>query len=201
MVVTSVDQGLERLLRATLPLPTTLGDVSFELPDRDWGATLNRVTVNLFLFDVRRSVQPSRPMPERVSDKGRVERRPALPMVRLSYLASAWAGNVADEHQLLADVLGCLLLHQTLPEEHLPTPLPSPVQLSAAAHDSPGVAQLWNHLGGRVKPGAVLEATVAFDVGEYAETGPRVERVETLLTRNRPSAVDARVAVAAPDRG
>ena len=76
MVIGTVDAALESLLRATLPLPAEVGDVSFDAPDRSWGASLSRITVNLFLFDVSRSPQPPRPPDERLRPDGRIERRP-----------------------------------------------------------------------------------------------------------------------------
>ena len=55
MIIPMIDAGLEALLRNGLPLPETLGDVSFESPSGTWSAQLNRITVNLFLFGVGRS--------------------------------------------------------------------------------------------------------------------------------------------------
>src|ERR1700710_826895 len=134
MIIPTIDTGLEALVRQALPLPVAVGDVSFDSPSGTWSAQLNRITVNLFLFGVGRSPQPPRPAVDRVAD-GRTQRRAPLPMLQLHYLASAWAGSVRDEHQLIGDVLTLFMLAQTLPPEHLPPDMTSGIQLAVAPHD------------------------------------------------------------------
>jgi hypothetical protein len=75
MFIRTVDDGLEKLLRAELPLPDDLGDVTFEAPTSGWSAQLSRITVNLFLYDVARSELPSRSLTQRQDSNGRPERR------------------------------------------------------------------------------------------------------------------------------
>ena len=94
MIVATIDSGLEAMIRADLPLPPELGDVSFDPPSGTWSAQLNRITVNLFLFGVGRSPQPPRPFVDRPGERGMVQRRPQLPMLQLNYLLTAWAGTV-----------------------------------------------------------------------------------------------------------
>jgi hypothetical protein len=180
VLIPAVEQGLERMLRAALPLPEDVGDVSFEAPTGTWGAQLSRVTVNLFLFDVSRSAQPPRPAAERPGADGRLERRAPLPMVQLNYLVSAWAGNTRDEHQLLGDVLACLLQQQVLPPEHLTDPLPSSVQLALGQHESHRTRDIWAAIDGRFTPSFELVVTVALDTLAWEPTAPRVERIEGL---------------------
>src|SRR6478672_4108830 len=68
MIIPTIDTGLEALLRERLPLPATLGDISFESPSGTWSAQLSRITVNLFLFGVGRSTQQPRPATGRLVD-------------------------------------------------------------------------------------------------------------------------------------
>jgi hypothetical protein len=42
MIIPTIDAGLEALLRNGLPLPETLGDVSFESPSGTWSAQVHR---------------------------------------------------------------------------------------------------------------------------------------------------------------
>ena len=97
MLIPVVEDGLEGLLRSTLPLSTEQGDISFDAPSSTWSAQVNRLTVNLFLYGVARSSQPSRGPSTRAATNGSPERRHALPMVQLSYLVSAWAGSSRDD--------------------------------------------------------------------------------------------------------
>ena len=55
-----IDDALEAMFRATVPLAARDIDVSFEAPERDWSAKLTRPTVNLFLWDIRRSAEHAR---------------------------------------------------------------------------------------------------------------------------------------------
>ena len=90
-----IDEGLEGFFRATVPLSATDVDVSFEAPDKDWSAKLTRPTVNLFLWDIRRSVN-SRSGMRTVEIDGVVVHQPAHPVVELRYLISAWTSDHGD---------------------------------------------------------------------------------------------------------
>ena len=49
-----LDESIEAFLRASVRSLADV-DVAFEAPDREWGAGLNKPTVNLFLWDLRLS--------------------------------------------------------------------------------------------------------------------------------------------------
>lgn len=163
MVIAAIDQALERLLRTHVPLPPDVADVSFEAPDGNWGSSLSRITVNLYLFDLGRSPQPRRPPAERVREDGRIERRQPLHMLRMYYLVSAWAGSTSDEHQLLGDLIACVLANESLPPEYLSVELPAPVQIGLGDRDGRRPGEIWSGLHGRLKPAFELEVTVALD--------------------------------------
>lgn len=176
MLIPVIDDGLERLLRTSLPLPVDQGDVSFDPPSSTWSAQVNRLTVNLYLYNVSRSPQPPRPAAVRPGSRG-TERRFALPMVELSYLVSAWAGSPRDEHSLLGDVLTRLLAYQILPVEHLVRPPSSPVQIALAADDLNRPRELWSGLGGSLKASFTLVVTVAADAYDWELAPPQVTQV------------------------
>jgi hypothetical protein len=180
MIIPVIDAGLESMLRAELPLPATVGDVSFDPPSGTWSAQLSRITVNLFLFGVGRSPQPPRPAADRVVDGVR-QRRPQLPMIELHYLVSAWAGTVRDEHQLTGELLSRLIEHQVLPADHVTTTLVSPIQLAIAPHDDNRAKDVWSTVGGTIKPSFELVVTTAIDALPYEDLPPAVERIEGLV--------------------
>ena len=189
-MITAIDSGLEQLLRRSLPLPADLGDVSFSAPDRSWGAQLSRITVNLFLFDINRSSQPARAPAQRTRPDGSIERRPPLPLVQLSYLVTAWAGNTSDEHQLLGDVLRCLLANPVLPPDDLPETTDGSVQLALADRNDRNLSDLWAALDTRPKPAFQLDVTTAFDA-PWVGTAPRVERIEGLVAPRQSDSASA----------
>lgn len=180
MFIRLIDEGLERLIREELPLPADLGDVSFDAPTGTWGAQLSRLTVNLYLYNVARSTQPSRSAVTRPTSDGRGQQRRLLPMIQLDYLASAWAGSPRDEHQLLGDLIDRVSGMTTLPPEYLPAPVSSSVTMEFA--DDPGnrPRELWSSLGGQVRACFVLQVTVAADAFDWEDTAPRVQRIAAL---------------------
>jgi hypothetical protein len=180
MIIPMIDAGLESLLRAELPLPATVGDVSFDPPSGTWSAQLSRITVNLFLFGVGRSPQPPRPATDRVVDGVR-QRRPQLAMIELHYLVSAWAGTVRDEHQLTGELLGHFIQHQILPESHVQGSLVSPIQLAIAPHDNNRAKDVWSTVGGTIKPSFELVVTSAIDALPFEDLPPAVQRIESLV--------------------
>lgn len=180
MIIPTIDSGLEAMLRDVLPLPNTLGDISFDPPSGTWSAQLSRITVNLFLFGVGRSPQPPRPALERMQD-GRAQRRPQVPMIELHYLASAWAGTVRDEHQLVGEVLTQFLETQILPPRFLPGDFEGGVQLAVAPYDNNRAKDVWATVGGAIKPSFELVVTTATDGMPFLDLAPSVERIKALV--------------------
>lgn len=177
MFIRVVDEGLERFVRAELPLSEELGDVSFAVPNSDWSAQLSRIAVNLFLYDVTRSPHPNRAAVRRVDDNGKGERRRPQPMIELSYLVSAWAGDPRDEHQLLGEVLSRIAGLDVLPEQYLPRPLSSSVHVSLAEDDRHRARDIWNGAGGRLKAGFSLQLTVAADTFDWTDEPTRITSI------------------------
>lgn len=186
MIIPVIDAGLESLIRERLPLPATMGDISFDPPSGTWSAQLSRITVNLFLFGVGRSTQPARPAVDRVQD-GIRQRRPQLPMIELHYLVSAWAGTVRDEHQLTGELLSHFIMNQVIPGEHLPSSVTSPIQLAIAPHDNNRAKDVWSTVGGTIKPSFEVVVTSSIDALPFVDLAPDVQRIEGLVAPHNPA--------------
>lgn len=186
MFIQVIDDGLERMLRAGLPLPPELGDVTFEAPTAGWSAQLSRVTVNLFLYDVARSSQPGRSAVHRLDADGRLQQRAPLPLIQLSYLVSAWAGSPRDEHQLLGDVVSLLAAQTTLGPEHLPVELPTSVDLAVGEDRNNRAREVWTAAGGQLKASVSLQVVVPADSFGWTDAAPSVDRI-ALLTAPVPA--------------
>lgn len=180
MFIRSVDEGLERFLRAGLPLPADVGDVSFDAPNGTWAAQLSRLTVNLYLYGVGRSHHPSRSPMQRTGPRGTPEQRRPQPMVELHYLVSAWAGTPRDEHQLLGDVVSLVAAHEQLAPELLAAPLSSSVALSFGEDQHNRPREIWGALGGSLKASFTMQVSVAADSFEWTDSAPAVARVVAL---------------------
>ncbi|WP_345522554.1 DUF4255 domain-containing protein [Nocardioides conyzicola] len=181
MFISHVDSGLEKLLRTRLPLPEEMGDVSFDPPSGNWSAQLSRITVNLFLYDIQRSNQPSAPT-TRSLDGGPAQRRRPQPMMQLGYLVSAWAGSPRDEHQLLGDVVSIMAGVEAIPDDLLPDELSSTVRLGLGDSDNK-VREIWAASGGSLKASFSLMVTVAADTFDWELTPPSVERISGMASR------------------
>lgn len=177
MFIRVVDESLERLLRAELPLPPEVGDVSFEQPTGTWSAQLSRLTVNLFLYDIARSTQPSRAPMRRVVDGERGQRRIPLPMVRLGYLVSAWAGSPRDEHQLLGEVINRLSGLPGLPDSYLPEPAGASIDLSFGEDEQNRLRDLWTAVGGQLKASFTLQVHLPADAFDWIAEPPVVSEI------------------------
>src|SRR6056297_1729571 len=119
-VLETIDESLESFLRGTVPLSATDVDVSFAAPDREWSAKLTRPTVNMFLWDIRRSSE-GRSGLRTVEVDGQMVHQPALPLVELRYVVSAWTSDHGDERGLLAGTMRALLTHESIPRDFLPS--------------------------------------------------------------------------------
>lgn len=182
-----LDDSLEAFLRAEVPLAPSDVDVSFDAPDRDWGAAVTKPTVNLFLWDVRRNLDEREAGWTVAEAEGKRVRARQKPRVDFRYIVTAWTSDVRDEHALLGSVLATLLEHGELPEQHLQgsyapvRPLPS---LDVAPPDGRDQAEFWEALGGQLKPGLDMVVTATIDAAQLAEAGPPVFRFRVEVNGN-----------------
>lgn len=181
MFIRVVDEGLERMLRARLPLPEDMGEVTFDTPSSAWSAQVSRLTVNLFLYEIGRSSDPARSPVQRVVTNGARERRVPLPVMQLRYLVSAWAGSVRDEHQLLGDVIGVVSGMSVLPAEFLGGDVASSVTLSMDTDPDNRPREIWGAVGGSLKASFTLQVSVAADAFAWHAAAPSVERIAALV--------------------
>jgi hypothetical protein len=178
-----IDEGLEAFFRATVPLSATDVDVSFEAPDKEWSAKLTRPTVNLFLWDIRRSVN-SRAGMRTVQVDGVMSHQPALPVVELRFLITAWTSDHSDERGLLAGLMRAILVTGAIPHDYLPPPydvLEEPILTMARVGEDH--MDVFKALQGQLKPGINVVVTSQFDTGFAIPAGPPVGGIETALGR------------------
>ena len=187
-----VDRALEDFLRVGVPLSSHAVDVSFQAPDKTWGAALTRPTVNVFLWDVARNAGYMKTgMEQRRNDVGDIQRRPATPVVDLGYLITAWATERRDEHELLGSVLECVLAHAVLPEDCLPDRLAGArCGLSLAPSDRRVPGDFWSALEGRLRPGLQLQVALPVEVFEWQATATPADQLD-LTTQPRPRVAPA----------
>jgi hypothetical protein len=144
-MIAQVDHALCRLIGRHLPEGTV---VRLDAPKPTWQTETPVHTVDLFLFGLR--------------DAGASgAARPGKECV-LSYLVTARAGTVSEEHRLLDLALRAMLAVDTIPAEYLPEGC-AEVGVGIADTDPAG---LWISLGMPARAGFVATATVAADASE-----------------------------------
>lgn len=189
-----VDQAITEFLRTVVPLDANDVDISFNAPDRTWGAGLTQPTVNVFLWDVRRDAKRARAGLARTEETdGRTTRHFAPHAVDLRYLITTWgSGGHRDEHALLGAVLTALLQHPRLDDGLVPAALAPMLArsatLSTATAQGDNNQELWRALDGQLKPGIQLTVALQLQLGEGFEAGPPTQTREIRTTdADRPS--------------
>lgn len=186
------DETLEVLLKRGLGVPSG-GDLPFQLsfavPDKDFGPISDEKTLNCYLYDIteNRDLRSNQPQIERLSD-GTVRRTPPPARVKLSYCITAWSAATAtatdpslpkfEEHELLSDVLTVLLKYPEIPADVLQgalsgqePPLPTGVILPS---DKKSTSEFWNAIGGQLRPSLNYEVTLSLDYKQPVVEGPPV---------------------------
>ena len=113
-----LDKTIENILVIEGNLNKKEIDISFEQPTGEWAAHLRRPTLNCWCFDLRENLK-LRGMERRVgrdNNMGQIAFPPRR--IDLTYLVTAWARKIEDEHQLLWRALGGLKrVHKISPED------------------------------------------------------------------------------------
>ena len=188
-----VDESLESFLRASVPLSATDVDVAFEAPDREWSAKLTRPTVNMFLWDIRRSATRSRSGTRTVERPSGLVHRSSPPVLELRYVITAWAADHGDERALLAGVIRAILANGAVPREFLPPEYDDfeapTLTMSRGGEEHMDVIKL---LEGQLKPGVNMMLVTEFDIGGERPAGPPVHSIETSVGNRRTGSAGAR---------
>lgn len=187
-----LDDTLEAFLRATVPLDARDVDVSFDAPVSEWSAKLTRPTVNLFLWDIRRSIERSQAGMEMVEREGVAVRRLALPRIELRYLVTAWTNEHRDERALLSGLMRTILAHSHVPADFIAAPLqelpPPALVMTRGGEDQ---VDVFKSLEGQLKAGLNLVVHAAVEIDVYTPAGPPVEAFELRLSDRTTGTADA----------
>src|SRR5881394_2410432 len=149
-MITQVDEALCRLLRPCLPAGT---QIRLDPPKPTWQTESQVRSVELFLFALH----------DAVGEEGEGEGKRAARRCALSYLVTARAGQVEEEHDLLDAALRAVVA-----SEQLPTESASPARMSLAATD---FAALWTSLGMPARAGFVVLVTA--EIGAVKPRKPK----------------------------
>ena len=187
-MIEDLDETIKQLLIREGGLDPAEIDVSFDVPDREWSASIVKPTLNFYLYDVRENVV-LRDMSWETLRRGNGTLAKKHPPRRIdcSYLLTAWTSSVEDEHRLLSSTLQTLFRFSVIPQDVLQGSLasqPLPVPMSVGQPDGvlKNPADVWTALDNQLKPAINYMATLAVDVSQVIEgLVPVTTRVITLM--------------------
>jgi hypothetical protein len=166
-VLSALDGSLRDFLRAEVPLRAEDVDIDFGTPTKEWSSRLTRSTVNLFLFDIRRSTSRAiagMAVRERNGTHQQVFR---APMIKIRYIVTVWTAEPGDEHRVLGDLLRLVAVTGEVPTRYLSgelAELGNPAELTLGGEDGSRGPDIWGPLG--VSPRASLELAVVLPARE-----------------------------------
>lgn len=181
-----LDASLKALLVGQLPvineqLALAESDVLFDAPTREFNSKRGgRATLSLYLYNVQENRHlRGRAWDRRFEDGAFSDYRPDVKL-DCSYIVTAWANEVEDEHKLLAGAARVFFRHPQLPPEILQGSLLSigPITTEVAQPESfKDAIDIWSVLDGDLKPSLRVTVTVPLDLNvpkPPAESSPPV---------------------------
>lgn len=173
-----LDKTFERIMITEGQLNTREIDIAFEQPTREWASRLSRPTLDCWCFDLRENLK-LRNMEMRMTQNGNMGRT-GLPPRRfdLTYLVTAWARKIEDEHQLLWRALAALKRFQVLAPGECEGTLryqtrDIPLLVGDMSSNPINLVDLWSVLDNEMRLGFIVTATVELDT-EMGFEGPLV---------------------------
>jgi hypothetical protein len=202
-MISDVDASLSALLRAQALTGET--EVVFDAPTTEWASRRSGPVVDVFLYDVREdpsrrdvAVQPQRDQTGRITG-----RRPGVRHFKLSYLLTAWTKRPEDEHRLLGQLLEALLQYDRVPEDYLRGRFRNEtivLGLALPPSQDRSLADIWNALGGEMKPSIDLVAVVPVRPGRSYPVGPPVAEPQVRVLRRPDDRAGAAVGAGEADQ-
>lgn len=189
-MIRDLDDTIQELLETRAPDDSELdqANISFDLPDAEWRAGLDKLTVNCYLYDIRenRDLRTNELMLQRSPDGTRAVRRQAPVRIDCAYCITAWSPatdeSVLEEHRLLSQVLTVLLKNPTIPSDVLQGSLVNQIPPHPTVIASPdGIKnqpEFWGALDQQLKPSLNYVVTLVMRLDEEpAELTRVVEEV------------------------
>ena len=172
-MIRDLDDTLRELLEQQAPPGSELAgaDISFDIPDDEWRGTVNKLTVNCYLYDIRenRDLRTTEPIRQRDPVTNRSTWRQAPVRIDCAYCITAWSPaleeSVLDEHRLLSQVLMVLLRNRTIPpgvlQGSLTSQMPPYPTVVAATDGMKNLPEFWGALDQQLKPSLSYVVTLA----------------------------------------
>ena len=178
-MINDLDEAIKELLTKRGLLDPTEIDIKFEMPNREWSASISKPTVNLYLYDIRENHQlRGTEWTVTKDENGKATRKKNASRVDIAYIITVWTNDVVDQHQLLWDVLLALFRYPELPYEVLSGQLVGqsyPIKAATAQPDGlfQNPADFWSALDNEIQPSINYVVTLPLDT-DVVFTAPLV---------------------------
>ncbi|MBU6279031.1 MAG: DUF4255 domain-containing protein [Actinomycetales bacterium] len=180
-VLADVDESLRALL-ASSTFPGQTVRVDLDAPNKEWSGRRTAPGLNLFLADIRENLELRRVDPIEIrNDEGHVTARQPHPRYyALTYVLTAWAATVEDEHRLLGSALTALLRSDYMPDavstgllaEQIKAGYPVRLRVGGTLFTERMATELWSSLGSDYRPSISVTVIVPFPAGAAVPAGP-----------------------------
>jgi hypothetical protein len=173
-MIDQLDETIEALLKAEIPIRNNEFQISFEQPKREVSARWGKPTINLHLYDLRENNVLRQHQWERLPggnggvNQARLKRTPMR--VDCHYMITTWVSDhPLDEHLLMSRCILALFRYPILPEKYMPEGSPLREQTfeipaRLASHDRlTNPAEVWSALDNEIRPSVSYVVTLAFD--------------------------------------
>lgn len=167
-MISDLDETIRQLLMKKGHLDPSEVDISFDMPDREWSASISKPTVNVYLYDIHENRELRDNDWTVTSQNGVATRRKNPVRVDISYLITAWTNDTADQHRLLGHLLSTLFHHKEFPEDVLAGNLVGmdwPIRTQTAQADGVlrNTSDFWSALDNQLKPSINFVVTLPID--------------------------------------
>jgi hypothetical protein len=168
-VLPDLNKTLEKVLIQRGNITPNQIDISFEQPNGQWSARLSRPTLSLWCFDLRENVKLRGMDMTTTRENGQGRRTFGPRRIDLTYLVTAWASKVEDEHQLLWRSLAALKRVPSLDPHDCEGMMryqthDVPLLVADTSNTNINLVDLWGVLDNQMRLGFMLTATVDLDV-------------------------------------
>lgn len=183
-----LNKTLEKLLVEQGKLTPNQIDISFEQPNGQWSARLSRPTLNCWCFDVRENLKLRALDMNTTRHSDRAVATMGPRRMDLTYLITAWASKIEDEHQLLWRSLAALKRITAIEPRDCEGMLryqsrDVPLLVADTSTTNINLVDLWGVLDNQMRLGFTLIATVELDL-ELSIEAPLVLEATIRLGRS-----------------
>ncbi|NWF69244.1 MAG: DUF4255 domain-containing protein [Chloroflexi bacterium] len=177
-MIHDLDKTLEKIILERGRLSKNEVDIAFDLPSSDWASRLSRPTINCWCYDLRENTKLRNMEFNTIRGERSAQMRLAPLRFSLTYLVTAWARKIEDEHQLLWRALSALVRSTVIESEMAQgalrdQPYDIPISVGQIGETTGNLTDLWSVLESEMRLGFTCVVTLALDT-ERALEAPMV---------------------------